>query len=139
MTAAGSRTRSWIVFLKLWPWFVVTSRVIGYLSWFTKSCLSITGAPSYSRVFPFQKSHFVFCIVPLLTARDAVASNITPIFQRTGFILRESMLLTLTPFIRSTIFHRRGFTEISWDFEKGRTSIFPFLFLLPDTTSRNTW
>jgi hypothetical protein len=77
-------------------------------------------------------------IVPLLTALDALASKRSHIFPRFGFTFRVSRLLTFTPFIRRIIFQSRGFTSISFDIEIGVTSGFPFLFLLSDTTSRNT-
>ena len=89
-------------------------------------------------MFPFQKSQVVSVIVPFPIARDADASRITPIFPIAGETLSVLILLTFTPLIRRIMSPNLGFTEICFDMERGSTSIFPLLFLLPEITSRNT-
>lgn len=71
-------------------------------------------------------------------AREAEASSKTPIFPMAGDTFRVVILLTFTPFIKSTISPSFGFTEICFEIERGSTSIFPLLLRLPDMTSRNT-
>lgn len=89
-------------------------------------------------MFPFQKSQVVSVMVPFPMARDADASRITHIFPIAGEILRVFILLTFTPLMRRITSPNLGFTEICFDIERGSTSIFPLLFLLPEITSRNT-
>lgn len=77
-------------------------------------------------------------IVPFPIALEAVASKRIPILPILGLILRLERLLTLTPLIRRIISQSFGFTSICLLIESGSTSIFHLLFLLDETTSRNT-